>query len=605
MKTSLCLVALAAGTALVAPAFAQTADLIFQNGTIITMDPDAPSAEAVAIAGNEIIYVGDRAGADAIVGDGTETIDLNGRTLMPGFVSGHDHLIASTWVNAGVQLYEANSLEEALKLIADYAAANPDIPVIKGIGWNVEKFGGDYPTAADLDRAVPDRPAILLDFTIHDAWLNTAAMEAGNVTKDDPDVLPGVTFWRRDEAGNPTGVGIELQWMKTYVDIGAWDAEPMINANMDAMFPLAAQNGTTAFLNPGIVTPNVKATNEAHKLDFMMAMQILEEREAAGGLPLRVVALPMFKSAVADPATFVEWSAEMRDRYQGDKIRVQSVKIHPEGNWTAGVAPFLEPYKSDPLSKGAFNVQPEVTAEIVKLANAAGLDVAIHTDGDASTRAAVDAILASREAGYGDARNVLHHLLWTHPDDMDRIVEFEIPVNATPSFTTDWTGQDEQSYRMLGEERTELEMGKYTDVLLAGNRVSISADVPSTSPDMQAPLHQVEAAVTLMEPTEQGSSKPFPKSRTPVSVEEALKAVTIDAAWQLRMEDKVGSLEVGKLADLVVLSDSPFKVEPLEIDAIRVEMTMMDGEFTFIRDRDSIVEVRAGEYLMPDDLPQD
>ena len=559
---------------------AQTADTVFTGGKVYTVDEAKPWAEVVAVKDNKIVFVGSAADSKKHIGDNTKVIDCAGKTVLPGFVSAHDHLIASNWTSDGVSLLDVKSKEDCLAKIKEYAEANPELKVIKGIGWNAGNFGGVYPTAKELDTAVPNRPAIILDYTIHDAWLNSKAFEIGNVTKDTPDILPGVTFWKRDDDGNPSGCAIELQWMKTYIDIGAWDPETMIRASTDKLFGIAVANGTTTFLNPGIVTPNSKDTHGGMETDFKAAMKMLADDEKNGKLNLRVVALPMFKSADADPQRFVDFAVEMSKIYNSDQLRVQSVKIHPEGNWTAGVAPFLEPYKHKD-SKGAFNVKPEVTKAIFMAANKAGLDVVIHTDGDASTRAAVDACEAAMKAGYTDARNVLHHLINCHPDDFQRIVDMKIPVNSTPSFTTDWTGQRKQAFEMLGRDRVEKGMGRYPDIARAGNRVSISADVPSTSPSMQAPLFCIEAAVTMMEPSDQGTSKPFPPGRKGMSVEQAIRAMTIDAAWQLRMEDKIGSLEVGKLADIVVLNENPFEVDPLQLEEITVHKTMMDGKFTY------------------------
>ena len=139
---------------------------------------------------------------------------------------------------------------------------------------------------------------------------------------------------------------------------------------------------------------------------------------------------------------------------------------------------------------------------------------------------------------------------------------------------------------LLGKERTETMFGRYPDFARAGVRVSISADVPSTQPSMQAPLFQVEAATTFKVPSDEGKSKKFPTTVEPMSVEQAIRAITIDAAWQLRMDHIVGSLEVGKLADIVVLESNPLKVDPMQIEEIDVLMTMMDGDFTYIADPD-------------------
>lgn len=521
-------------------------------------------------------------------------IDLDGRTMMPGFVSAHDHLISSNWTNAGVNLFSAETIEECLKLIKEYAEANPDHKVIKGIGWNVLNFGGVHPTAKQLDTAVPDRPAIILDFTIHDAWLNTKALNMANITKETPDAVPGVTYWVRDDQGNPTGCAIEIQWMQAYNDVGAWEPKKMMKESADKLLTIAASNGTTTFLNPGVITPNIKDVHGGMETDFMAAMEMLTEMEKKGELNLRVNALPFFKSPDGDPKKFVAFAKKMSKKYNTDKIRVQSVKIHPEGNSTSAVAPFLESY-SHKDTKGAFNVKPEVTRAIFLEANKAGLDVMIHTDGDASTRAAVDAFEASVRAGYTERRNALHHLVWTHPDDYKRLVDLKIPVNATPNFSLDWTGQGKTFTEYLGLERVKTELGRYSDLVRAGNHVSIAADVPSTMPDMQGALYLIQAATTLMDP---GSKdvKPFPPGRKPITVEQAIRAVTIEPAWQMHMEDRIGTIEVGKYADLVVLEKSPFDVELTDIADIDVLATMMDGKFTYISPD---IDGSKDKYLSP------
>jgi hypothetical protein len=328
--------------------------------------------------------------------------------------------------------------------------------------------------------------------------------------------------------------------------------------------------------------------------DFMAAMEMLTKLEKKGELKLRVNALPFFKTPNGDPKKFVAFAKKMSEKYNTDKIRVQSVKIHPEGNSTSAVAPFIEPY-SHKDTKGAFNVKPEVTKAIFLEANKAGLDVMIHTDGDASTRSAVDAIEAAIKAGYTDRRNALHHLVWTHPDDYNRIVDLKIPVNATPNFSMDWTGQGKTFTEYLGLERVNTELGRYSDLVRAGNHVSIAADVPSTMPNMQGALYLIQGATTLKDPDSK-DAKPFPPKMEPITVEQAIRAVTIEPAWQMHMEDKIGTIEVGKYADLVVLKISPFDVELADIAEIDVLATMMDGKFTYISPD---IDGSKDKYLSP------
>ena len=552
------------------------ADTIFTNGKVYTVNNLQPWAEAVAVKGNKIVYVGDTEGVARFVGKDTKTIDVAGKTVMPGFISTHDHLIASAWTTSGVQLFDLETKEDVLKRIKEYAEAHPDDKVIKGLGWSAGKFGG-RPTAKELDQAVSDRPAIILDFTVHDAWLNTKALEIGKITKETPDTLAGVTYWVRDKDGNPTGTAIEGQWMGTYIAVGAWEPGKMIRESTDKLFGIAVRNGTTTFLNPGIVTPNMKDTHGGMEKDFEIALAMLHDMEKKGELKLRAFPQPFFKNKKGDPQRFVDFGVRMREKYNSDMLRVQSLKVHPEGNWNAEVAPFLKPYESG--KQGVFNVDPETTAAIVLAAAKVGLDVFSHSDSTGTARAMVDAILASRNAGYY-SRSALHHATWIHPDDVRRIIGNRIPINTTPNFSNDFSGTDKDALRTLGEKRTKTMFGRYPYLARAGVSVSLSADVPSTPPDMQAPLFVIQGAVTGKNPADP-NSKRFPPDNEPMSLEQAIRGMTMEAAWQLRMEDKIGSLEVGKYADLVVLDKNPFDVDPMQISNIEVLMTMMDGKFIF------------------------
>ena len=556
------------------------ADVVFRGGKVFTVDENQPWAEAVAVKGNKIVYVGDSAGVVDFIGEETTLIDTTDKTVMPGFISTHDHLIASYWTNAGVQLFDAGNMDEYVERIKQYAEANPDHKVIKGIGWSAGKLGR-RPMAEELDRAVPDRPAIILDFTVHDAWLNTKAMEAAKINKDTPDSVPGVTFWVRDDDGVPTGCAIEGQWFGAYIASGAWEPETMIRDSIDTLFGIAAKNGTTTFLNPGIVTPNMTDVHGGMESDFKAAMSVLQEMDEAGKLKLRTFAQPFFKNPDGDPDRFIAFASDMRKIYSSDRLGVISLKIHPEGNWIAEVAPFLEPYESG--KTGTFNIAPEKIKAIMVAAAKADLDIAIHSDSSGSARAAVEGILAAREAN-PSVRHAIHHATWIHPDDQQRIIENKIPINTTPNFTNDFTGTDKDALRLLGEERVEKMFGRYPYFARAGVSVSLSADVPSTPPRLQAPLFCVAGAVTLKDPSNP-ESKPFPPKNEPMSVEQAIRGITIEAAWQLRMEDKIGSLEVGKLADIVVLDGNPLEAKPLEIANIKVSKTMMDGSFTYEADK--------------------
>jgi len=215
------------------------------------------------------------------VGEKTDVFDLGGDTLLPGFVSGHDHIVASGWTSRGVSLFGIRTIEDAVAKIKDYADENPDEKLILGYGFNQVEYGR-WPTKADLDAVVPDRPVFILDFTIHDVWMNSSAFEARKVSPDDPDRVPNVMFWQRDENGEQTGIGIEFQWAPAFLAAGAWNPKQEIPPIQKRFYDAAAATGLTAVHVPLIAAPSV--TNQKLSAEETeIAMAHLHELENKGG----------------------------------------------------------------------------------------------------------------------------------------------------------------------------------------------------------------------------------------------------------------------------------------------------------------------------------
>ncbi len=560
-----------------ATAAGDAADYVFTNAYVYTVDENNPEAEAVAVTDNKIVYVGDSAGAKALVGDGTELIDVQGKMILPGFVSGHDHLAAANWTKAGVDLFSGRSKEDYLKLIKDYADANPDEKFIYGYGYNYQAYGG-RPTAADLDTVVPDRPAFIFDFTIHDAWLNSKAMEMGGIDKNTEDLIPNFTFWERDEEGNPTGAAIELAWMPPYIDSGAWQRDVLIPRSQEVLYNRAASQGWTTVMIPGLVTPNLKDL-EGNQEDMVYTLGLLHDLEQAGELKLRTMFHYMYKNGDINPEDVINYAVAMREKYDSDVLRLAGIKIHPEANWVTYTSVMLEEYADKPGEFGTGGIAPERVAEMILKANNAGLDVSTHVDGSATVRSTIDSIEASLKSGNGDARNTLQHLINTDPADMKRIGDLNIGVNLTPIWAPDWSDTIPQAIEKLGTHRVETQYQQVKGAIDQGVTVSISADVPSTPSELAGALMQMESAITRKDPTNPDSVLAPPASQA-ISVAEAIRAVTIGPAWQVRMEDKVGSIAVGKYADLVILENNLFKIDTSDIADTEVLGTMMNGKFT-------------------------
>lgn len=557
--------------------FAQTAEMVFTNASVLTMNDDKPTAEAVAVEGNKIIYVGDAAGAQALVGDGTEVFDLGGNTLLPGFVSGHDHIVASGWTTRGVDLFGIEDKDEALQKIKEYADANPDEDLILGYGFNQVAYGG-WPTKEDLDAVVPDRPAFILDFTIHDVWMNSKAFEAGDVSPDEPDQVPGVMFWQRDAEGNQTGIGIEFQWASAFLNAGAWDPAGEIPAIQKSLYDQAVATGITAVHVPLMAMPTATDLSLV-KEDEKLALAHLHELEKKGELNIRTFVATGFKDPTATADDIVAHTLELREQYDSDMLRIWGIKIHPEGNWSSKTAWMLDAYADGSGSRGAAAIEGPMITSVYLQANRAGLPVGTHVDGSQTVRNTVDAIMTARGAGYDVPNNLLHHYFWVSDKEHETVIDNEIMVNTTPIFHVDWESQDVNALDLLGRARVESIFARYSSLMALGHNVSISSDVPSASIDLIGPLINVEVAMTLQDPLNP-DSKPFPLSRKPASLEESLKAITIYPAAQQAMQDKIGSIEVGKYADLVVLDQDITTVAPRDISDIKVLGTVMDGRFT-------------------------
>jgi predicted amidohydrolase YtcJ len=359
---------------------------------------------------------------------------------------------------------------------------------------------------------------------------------------------------------------------------GSWEPEKIIPASLHKNFAAASASGITTFLNPGLLTPNF-STAEGMFEDYQVTMNLLSELEQQGKLTLRTLVQPVYKNPDADVESFVSRADEFAKSYNTDKLRSFGIKIHSEGIWNSRSSLQLEPYADRPGYAGAAGVDAALMLDIVLAANALGLDVVAHVDGSATVRAMVDAIEASRAAGNLGERNALHHLLWTDPQDLLRIMAGRMTVNITPIFSTDWMGQDGLAYELLGEHRVQQQLATYPAIFRNGNRVSLSSDTPASPLALIGPLFNMEAAMTMQDPANP-ESKVFPPGREGINLGQAIKAVTAFPAWQLRMEDRIGTLEVGKYADIVVLQRNLFELAAHDIADVKVLATMMGGQFT-------------------------
>lgn len=311
------------------------ADFVFRNGAVYTVAGPAPWAEAVAVTGNTISYVGEEAGAMALAGPGTRVVDLDGRLLLPGFVEGHIHPFLGAFLTSGVDL-QVPTGADALAAIAGYAKTNPDGPV-RGFGWRVDMFGPQGPTRADLDRVLPDRPGFFFAIDGHSLWANSRALEIAGVNRDTEDPIPGFSYYVRDSSGDPTGYVLEVDAVLGIVDAVEPNSAQTMETLLESWLPKASAAGITSLFDAGV--PPIG--DDQGKLISLYA-----DVEARDMLPFRVVASYSVKSPPVDDV--VARLTDIREQISTDLVQVGVVKIIGDGTQEGYTAWLLEPYADKP-----------------------------------------------------------------------------------------------------------------------------------------------------------------------------------------------------------------------------------------------------------------
>ena len=564
----------------------EVADRVLINGAVETMNPETPTAEAVAIKDGKILFVGDSQGAQAFVGQNTDVIDLAGRYATPGFIESHNHVVSSAWTTMGVDLSAAESVDDIGRILKAHVDANPEEsgPLV-GFGWMPSNIGSKGPRAADLDKWDLGRPTIAIGNSVHDAGLNSLALEAAGISSETPDIQPGVMYWERDESGDITGLGIEVIFFGAYIEMGAWQPETMVPESINYLQGFLAEKGVTTAMVPGLVTPGAAVSSELVKQDMREILPILKARAESGEAQLRLNVMPMFKLPDADPQDFVDFVTEMNALYDNDMVRVDKIKIHPELAWSQRGATQLVPYlpenEGDALTWGNYGVSPDRMFEVINRANHAGFDVITHADGGRLVKRLTDIIVEAKQS-YPDARNRLDHISMMDNETRAKVVEHNIPTNATPMFTNELDAGLKGSviWEYMPRDYIEEAYCQYQELAQLYDNVSLSGDTPGSAIDKAYPVYLMQQAMTNTEPSLEGS-EPFPPWRPTMSIDQVLHAYTMAPAWQMGMEEVIGSLEVGKYADMAIFEKSLRDIEPGNlIEEAKVVGTLLGGEFT-------------------------
>lgn len=541
------------------------ADLVFRNGPVYTVAGPTPWAQAVAVTGNTISFVGDEAGAMALAGPNTRIVDLNGRLLMPGFVEGHTHPFLGSFLTSGVDL-QVPTLADAQAAIADYARQHPDGPV-RGFGWRVDMFGPDGPTRADLDTVLPDRPGFFFAIDGHSLWANSKALEMAGVNRDTPDPIPGFSYYARDAGGDPTGYILEVNAVLGLVNAVEPISPDTMGTLMRGWLPKASAAGITSVFDAGV--PPIGD-------DQASILRLYTDVERSGELPFRVVASYSVRTAPIDGT--VENFRRVRSEISGDLVSVDVVKIIGDGTQGGYTAWLIEPYADKPDSTGGSPFTEEQWHQLVGDIDAAGFDVHVHACGERTARVGLDAIERAIAANPArDRRNTIAHLVYVEESDNPRFGE----LGVVAQFSANWMSADPDTLENMaaryGSPRKDL-MYRPQEVLRSGGRISLGTDWPAAGYfSTYKPLDSIQIGVTRQLIGDSGAAVLAPADQK-LTVAEAVHANTLGAAYQIRLDDRVGSVEVGKLADLIVLEKNIFDIDPHDIHTANVMMTLMNGQ---------------------------
>ena len=526
------------------------ADLVLFNGDIHTMDAAAPRAQAIAISGNRVLATGGNDEMRGLLASEGRVVDLRGRTVVPGFTDSHLHFMSYGLSLMQIDLAEVPTLEEALDRVVARAERTPAGQWLTGRGWDHTLWaGGDFPTRQDLDRIAPEHPVWLRRKCGHAGWANTRALALAGITAQTPNP-PGGAIDHEAGTGEPTGILKE-----TAMDLVA------------DLFEDPSIDEASSAIRAAIANAHRLGLTGVHTMEGAAAFRAFQQLEADGELDMRI--LMQIPEENLDAAI----QAGLRSGFGNERLRIGGVKAFADGALGARTAFMLGAYEGEPDNYGIAVSEAEHLNALVGKAARAGIASYVHAIGDRSNREVLDAVELSRQAGEGlHLRHRIEHTQILHPEDIPRLAKLGVIASMQPIHAT----QDMLVADELWGDRCA---GGYAwrSLLDAGTVLAFGSDSPVEDLSVMKGIH---AAVTRRRADgSPGVEGWYPEQR--LTVAETVYAYTAGAAYASGEEAIKGTLSPGKLADLAVLSQDIFAIDPMAILDTEVVGTMFDGGFVY------------------------
>ena len=536
------------------------ADIIIKSTCVFTGLSNQPESLAIAIKDNRILEVGKKESIAGFLGEQTELIDVGDRLVMAGFHDAHLHImLGGLFSHYCVSLTSAKSVDEALAEVKAYSIQQTERDWIIGTGWDHTAWGDKaFPTCHQLDAVIPDRPVVLLHAEGHYGWVNSKALEMAGIIKNTENPPYGIIH--KDDDGEPTGILIETAI--AFVTDFAYDFPKAVFSHMVAQFlDKAAQLGVTS-------VNDLYASRAHEKLE---AYDVYKEFDEAGLLTTRFHIYPPLNGDI-------EKAKMLRQQFQSDRLKVVGLKQFIDGVVTGYTAFMLDPYTDKPDSVGEIAYSVEELEEWVLEADRAGFQIRFHTIGDGAVRLGLDLYeKAQKMNGKRDARHALEHIEVIASEDIPRFAQLGVMPSIQP-YHMALMPKESHTTRVCAEKYPFI----YPNAKLvrSGAIVSYSSDYPIVPLE---PMLEIYHAVTRKD----HSLSDTWNEQERVTLAEALKAYTLASAYSVFRDHELGTIESGKIADIIVLDRNLFTVPEEEIRQAKVELKVMDGKKVWSR---SIVE---------------
>ena len=521
---------------------------LLYNANIHTLDASNPHASAILIAGGRIIAVGTKDQLENLAHGKVEKQDIKGKTILPGLTDAHIHM---QYYSLGLSKVdcETKTKEECLLRVGERARNSKPGEWVLGHGWQQNDWDGNFPTAAELDAVSPSNPVYLTAKSLHAAWANTSAMKLANITDETPNPKDGAV--QRDASGKATGILLETAMAL----VSAVVPEPTLG-ELEAAF----EKAQSVLWKMGITG--------IHDFDRRQSFMTLQSLRAKGKLKLRVC-----KNI---PVESVEQANDLglRTGFGDEMLWIGSVKAFMDGALGPRTAAMFQPYEGEKENRGILNMDGEELFEHARKAADVGLSMTVHAIGDRANHEVLNAFEQLREYEKKNhlphLRHRIEHVQVIHPDDAPRLAKLNViasmqPIHATSDmFAADryWGKRSDLAYAW----RTQLNYGAM---------LAFGSDAPVESPNPFLGLH---AAVTRQRVDGSPSADGwYPEQK--LTLAEALSAYTFGAAYTANAENRLGRLAENYLADLIVLNEDPFEINPASLLTMSPSAVMIDGEW--------------------------